>query len=438
MFNPRSFVFVLLTGCAVLASSCTRPYPFKDSYITTYQEGLLVKAEKIASKAFPNSLNQEDYKKNKDAVWMLLDRATIRFAQGNSAAAIADYKLAIEAIDYFNQYSSRDTAKQFLLQDDAAAYAGPYYEQILARIYFALALMDSGDISNAHALLRQAESFQQKLNGSSYSPNPLAKYLLAVFSEQANDKSNAELLYSQTTSLISSPLDLPRSQRGNATLLVLCHNGNAPIKISSTCSASVVSAVMLEEILRASNHKLDPAWSSYTGIPIPILYQAPFSAPIALYAAVDNQTNKLAPVLNIASLAHNELQQQTPLIAARGLARMIMRRAAIGCAQEQNRDLGAILDIGMLIANLNTKADTRSWSTLPASIDLTRFSLSPGKHSVSFSSPDGCFSKQTMEVQLEPNDLCIINVFVLHPGITTIVVPKKFHSTQPLNKEIGL
>lgn len=318
MNNFKPFAFNLFFGCAFLVTSCTRTYAFKDSYIATYQSGHLGEAEKIVSEAFPNSLKQDNYKRSNNAVWMLLDRATIRFAKGNSHEAIADYKLAIEAIDYYNQHSTADSAKQLLLQDDAAAYAGSHYEQILARIYFALALMDFGDSSNAHALLRQAESVQQKINGSLFLPNPLAKYLLALFSEQSNDKSNAELLYKQTAFLTSSPLDLPQALPANATLVILCHNGNAPTKISSTCPASVVSAVMLEEILRASNHKLDPAWSSYTGIPIPVLYQAPFSKPNSFCVSVDGQTKMLTPLLNITSLAHTELTHQTPLIAARG------------------------------------------------------------------------------------------------------------------------
>lgn len=430
--------YAIILGCAATAAGCTRDYAFKESYIKTYQNGHLATAEDTASRAFSASLSQNNYKADKDSVWKLLDRATIRFAQGKSKKAIADYQLALEAIDYYNQYSANDTAEQLILQDDKAAYAGPYYEQILARIYFALALMDQGDSSNAYALLRQAEFFHQKLDGYSAATEPLAKYLLALFSEQSNDLSNAELLYKQVESLMSNPLDLPKINSDSATLVILCHNGNVPTKISSTCAASVVSTASLEKILLATNHKIDPAWSSYTGIPIPALHQPIFSTPVRMYASVNQQTKYLSPLLNIATLAQNEVKQQAPLIAARGVARMIIRRATVGCAQEQNRDLGTLVDFGMLLANLNTKADTRSWSTLPASIDLARFSLPPGRHCVSIATTENFLSGQMLEIELNANDLCIVNIFALHPGITTIVVPKKFYILNPVNKEYGL
>lgn len=423
-------ILSLIFGCAFLFTSCTRTHAFRDSYLAPYQAGDLVIAEQTLNKALKDSLSQRDFKRNSDSVWMLLDRGTIRFAEGKAEEAIQDYQLAIEAIDYYNQSSTHDTLSQYILQDDQAAYAGDPYEQILARVYFALSLAHSGDYSNAHALLRQAEAIQQRFHGSH--DNPLAKYLLALFSERNNDLSNAKILYEQVQGLLDCQVPIPNFKTNDATLIILCHNGNIPRKLSSTCQGTVVSAVLLEQILKASNHKLDPAWSSYTGIPIPVLYQPPFSRPVCLYAAVDKEAKPFTPMLNVAALAEKELKLKTPVIAARALARMIIRRAAIGYVQEQDRNLGALADLGMLLANLNTSADTRSWSTLPSSIDLTRFALPQGVHKIAIKDAAGSFSTDPLEVNLQAQDLCIVHIFNLHPGITTVIIPEKFQNKKPL------
>ncbi len=108
------------------------------------------------------------------------------------------------------------------------AYAGEDFEQVLARVYFALALIQAGDYGNAYAILRQAEELQQGLRerydrccatSDFHLPDlTFAKYLFALLLEKQGDKSNACLLYQQSGAL-PTPGDC--SDRKQATVLVL-------------------------------------------------------------------------------------------------------------------------------------------------------------------------------------------------------------------------
>lgn len=443
IFNKNLLLF--LFPSLFCLCSCSTPVSERGAYIFAYQSGGIPQAEAKLTQTISKEMPQKNYTKSKDAVWLLLDRATTRFAMGNIDGAISDYKLAIEAIDYYDQLSAAESVGKVLLDDEVGAYAGEDFEQVLARVYFALALLNKGDLGNAFALLRQSEEVQQKKRefyGSSQVTenyqlidNSLAKYLFALLLENRGERSNSEILYQQTESLLSAegyPLsqyktEFELAKSNQATVLVLCHNGNVPIKISGTSNASVASAVALEMLLAAN--RIDPAWSSLTGIPVPLLMQNWGADPSPTFATMDGIKKALLPWYDVANVANQQLDQKMPLIVARGVARFLLRRGTVAVAHEQDPTLGVLCDIGMLFANAATKADTRSWTTLPYAIDLARYQVDAGEHALSIrvASP-GCKPfVADYRLNLSPHDLCVINVFNIHPGVTTVVIPDHFN-----------
>lgn len=435
----KSIISVII--CLAILTSCSSQLARREEYIASYQCGSFQQSDAILCKAIDNSLPQENYRKSKDAVWLLLDRATERFATGRIEEAISDYDLALQAIDYYNQDDSPEKVGQFLLEDGIAAYPGEDFEQILARVYFALALLHQGDMGNAQALLRQAEDVQQRKQENyrnhrltrefNLVDNPVAKYLLACLAEKNGDFSNAEILYQQTANLLGRgglcpELHPNHPHSDSCTLLIVGHNGNAPLKVSEFSDASVASAFALEMIL-CSNH-IDPAISSMTGIPVPALVQSRASFPVPLAATVNSCQKALFPLCNVTAVAAQQLKERMPIIVARGVARMLSRRTAVAFASEQNSDLGAVVDLAMLIANASTAADIRTWGTLPSSIDLARFDLPPGRHTLTlrinnqFIPPFVAY----YDLHLKPEDLCVINIFNIHPGVHTVHIPKRF------------
>lgn len=428
-------------GLLILLTSCQSSYLRQEEYIVPYQRGQLLQAKEEADRIVNYDIPEGNYRRSKEAVMWLLDRATLNFMLGEVTAAIYDYQLAIEAIDYYNQDCTIEDLQQLMLQDDYAAYPGEDFEQILARFYFALALLQQGDEGNALALLRQAEELQQKKREMYRNScltkdfvlidNPLAKYLMAVLLEHRGDLSNAEILYAQTESLIGNSLEkLQLRQKGKdseqATVIILAHNGNVPYKVSTLSDASQASTIALEFLL--GNCNLPPAYSSITGIPVPILMQKIFSHPVPIHTRLCRQERQLIPFYNIAAIDSLQLQQKMPIILARGAARYILRRGMIAYLNERDACLGAIADMGMLVSNACTRADTRSWGTLPSSIDLTRYEVPSGDHTLHLQIQWGVVAPFIDEfaIKLNPGDLCVINIFNIHPGIVAVQIPKKY------------
>lgn len=406
----------------------------RGSYLKAYHNGHLEQAETNINTLIRKEIPNGNYSNSIEASWLLLDRATIRFAMGNIDGAINDYTLALDALDYYSQDLSAEKLKQVLFQDETGAYQASDFEQVLARLYFSLALIYKGDFGNATALLRNAEEYQQaKLAVYAKIPfmrtyrmpeNNLCRYLFAALLEKKGDFANANILYGQVSSEISTTAE----NRNQARLIVLCHNGNAPYKISTTSSASVASAIALEFFL--SSRRIDPAWSSLSGIPVSVLQQWPWSDPQPTYAEVDNCTQPLLPLFSVKNAAADELNQKMPIIVARGVSRLLLRRSAVGFVQHQNDLLGVLADISMWFVNSNTRADTRSWTTLPAFIDVTRFDLTPGRHTLTVQVYENNNHKSmSYELNLQPNDLCIVHVFNIHPGVTTVLIPSHYIST---------
>lgn len=436
MKRPKSCITSLLL--IAICSGCSPALIHRDIYISDYQNGAPTYAEAKLTRAIEQELPQQNFQKSDDAVWLLLDRATTRFAIGKIDGAIADYNLAIEAMDYYSQNCALEQVGKTLLQDDFGAYPGADFEQVLARVYFALALIHKGDYSNALAILRQAEELQQQKRenyakkpytvGYQLTDNSVAKYLFAALLENRGDCSNAEIMYQQAVQLTGGVNLESHCTSETATVIILCHNGNVPHKISDVCDASIASAIALEIML--SSQRLPPAWSSLTGIPVPALQQKWGSRSLPTFATIDGLKRPLYRWYDVGFTADYQLRQEMPVIAARGVARFLLRRSAVACAQKQDPCLGAIVDLGMLIANANTQADTRSWTTLPNTIDLTRYDLSAGQHALTIQVDQlGCppFLRE-YTLNLKPHDFCVINVFNIHPGFATVQIPQRFVS----------
>lgn len=435
-----------LTYCQFLLMSiclfgCSSALSHRDSFLAFYRQGNLPIAEANLTATIKKEIPCQDFRKSNDSVWLLLDRATTRFAMGDTEGAIADYRLSIDAIDFYNKDIPGETVQRLLFQDELGAYPGEDYEQVLARIYFALTLLHQGDRNNAFALLRQAEEIQQRkremyrnipfAHNYQLVDNSLGKYLFAALLETRGDFSNAEILYRQTAELVGSErvhsaLPPVKQNLPSAKVIVICHNGNSPVKISTTSDASVASAAALEMILASRN--IDPAWSSLTGIPVPALMQYCWDLPRPTAASVDGVEKPLIPWYDVAATAHFQLNQKMPAIVARGVARLLLRRTAVGCLQNQDPCVGALADMAMFVVNASTKADTRSWTTLPSSIDLNRFDVEPGLHylDIKVASPAGLSYSARYELNLRQDDLCVVNIFNIYPGQTLVQIPKRF------------
>lgn len=130
---------------------------------------------------------------------------------------------------------------------------------------------------------------------------------------------------------------------------------------------------------------------------------------------------------NVTAVEAEQLEQRIPLIVARGVARLALRRGTVAYLNDKDPSLGTLADFGMLVANACTQADTRSWRTLPASIDIARYEIPAGEHTLHIQIEWGVFPSyiEEFKLKLHPGAFCLINIFNLHPGCARVQIP--FH-----------
>jgi hypothetical protein len=348
----------------LLLFSCSRPN-YQDATAQLH-EGHFEKAEKNLSKAISSN----------EAALMLLSRAMVYFQSGQHEKSSREFEKALDAIDYYKQNSLPEIAGQTLIQDSIAAYAPPPFEESLARFYQALAFLHLREEENAAATVYYLENHSEQ--------NPLTSYLLALLFDRRGDASNAQILYSRLQ--VKPP---------SGNVLLVHHRGVAPQKKSQIAKTSIVSAAILETILHVKDVK--PALSTLAGVPVPVLYNTVRPT----YALkIDNHYQHPTISYDIAKAAEAHLDKEMPWTAARAAARLLIRRGLVASTKE---DYQPLMDIAMLISNIATQADTRSWTMLPSCIDLYHLNLNPGRHQVQV-------GKQTVTITVQ-KDLNVIEIF---------------------------
>ena len=351
----------------LLLFSCSHYY--KDAAAQLH-DGRFEEAEKKLTRA------DQHYTQSNEASLILLSRAMVYFQSGQFDKSTRDFEKALDAIDYYQQISLHEIAGQTLLQDAIAAYVPPPFEQNLARFYQALAFLHQGDEENAAATLYYLENHSEQ--------NPLTTYLLATLFQRRGD-SNARVLFSRLK------IDVPT---GN--VLLIHHRGTSPQKKTEIAPMSIVSAAYVEKLLQIKDIK--PALSSLTGVPIPALVSTPRPTSIL---KIDRQSYPSLVSFDIAQAAEDHLDQEMPWTAARAAARLILRRGVVASTKEKAQPF---VDFAMLISNIATQADTRSWAMLPSCIDLYQLDLEPGTHLIQV-------GKQNVTVTVKPKDLTIVEIF---------------------------
>lgn len=134
---------------------------------------------------------------------------------------------------------------------------------------------------------------------------------------------------------------------------------------------------------------LDPSSGHFVRLALPTLM--PRAQPVAGVALTAGGIRESSQVVeDVAELAQRSLSARLPGMTARLLARQVVKRqvsrqaslAANNQGNSAGEQLGAgLVALGVELTNLFTeRADTRSWATLPANIQLIRLPLPPGRY----------------------------------------------------------
>ena len=347
-----------------------------------------------------------------DADVLDLDTAMVALATGRPAEAERLLRRVRDRFDHLEQADAGETALTLLGDDTARAYPGEDHEKVLVRALLALAdLAHDGDDAEAYSL--QVIEEQQRIVAAAarddgtnpkaaYPQVALAPYLRGVLREATHrDYDDAaryfHLVAAWQPEFTAGPTHHDRaaagvhSRRGNGVVHVFALVGQGPFKAEVVEMPSSLSVAIAGELLAG------PLGSPLPPTIAPITVQRIVAVPSGVAGlrvrAGEWQAGRTETLTDVSALAIRQQEAVHPGIVARAVARRTLKKGTIfGVQQGLGLSRGSLpavaLDVAGVAWEAAERADTRCWSTLPATIQACRVELPAGRHTLALEAVD--------------------------------------------------
>lgn len=337
---------------------------------------------------------------NEEEVMACLNKGMLRRIKGDYQGSNRIFEVAKNHIEELYGVSVSEQAGSLIINDTLRSFVGDRYEQVLLHAYMAMNYIQLDDLDSARIEMMQADVKMQEW-GDDPEDDPFVRYLSGMIFEALGEKDQAVIAYRQAKNVYQSTKkkqnigvpailkkDLLRSlasegltdefrvlrkefkmgnfkakvtARGFGELIVILNSGLAPVR--------------KEASIAAVGHEMTNTFK----IAVPSYPQSKqnFSARVTFE---NGRSARLELVENIDALARAALNDDMPLITARAVARAVVKHNTQKNIEDRG---GALAGFLATVVNIATEqADTRSWVTLPKTIQMTRVKLPVGINKV--------------------------------------------------------
>lgn len=373
---------------------------FTGGCATYSQQAVSMRDNLLAGRADLARIAAEQKDEDEDDVLASLNKGMLRRMTDDYSGSNRIFELAKQRIESLYGISVTDTAASLTINDAMRDYKGDRYEQVLLHAYMAMNYLQLGEPDAARVEMLQADVKMMEW-GDQPDEDPFVRYLAGMIFEALGEKDQALVSYRKAMNAYQATgneqyLDVPMmlkkdvlrlladlglrdeyrrlktgfgldglqptvAEANHGELIVILNSGLAPIRTEAsimTFSAEV---------------------QNYVRVAFPVYQSGPTPAKRSRLRAGGNLVD-LETVENIDSLARHALDEDMPLIMTRAIARAVVKYQSQQSANEQHALAGFLLTV----TNLATeRADTRSWTTLPKEIQMTRVILPAGQQDVS-------------------------------------------------------
>ena len=401
----------------VIAWLLVLPFVFGLGGCATYSGSFAVIEKDLAGQQYDAALTniEKEAESKTDRVLYLLNKGMVLRMKRDFVASNVAFEAAKAEMDRLYAASVSENALSVMVNDSTVSYSGDNYERVLLHLYMALNYLELGDTDSARVEALQVDAklreFAEKIPDSKYAEDAFTLYLTGLIYEDEGEFSDAMISYRsaynvykkyQTRYGISMPTVLktdlmrmakqqglsdeyakykaefgfePVNNKGKPAegeLVFVLNNGLAPIKREKAINS------------------FDSSTASMVRIALPS-YESRSSTIIGARISVNDRQATTELMEDIDAIAKKNLDEHMPAIIARSVARVVIKAAASKKARDaalnnKNNDNAVAGMLGALafqVAAVATeRADTRSWLTLPSSIQLARLSLPPGSYNV--------------------------------------------------------
>jgi len=380
---------IFVTTCLIVSGCASHSQKFSavEKHLVEHHAGLALK-----------ELDERYGKSSSDIVLYYLNKGLILRMNEEYKKSNRALEKAKKYIDELETLSLSEQTTSLTINDSTLSYTGERYEKILLYVYKALNYIDLGKLDDARVEILQMDFKFRKLLDDNQKPvlseDGFPRYFSGLIYEASQEWSNALIAYRQAyesynqsaakvpeqlkTSLLRltehlglfDELENHKKAFGISTwknqrafselgeLVFIFQNGLAPVKYETAA------------------HTLNPQ----TGHMIRIATPAYRPRPSIIKGAkikINNNDHPLGKIDDINSIAIKTLESRSAEIVARALARAVLKYNASKQAANKDSALGVLIN---LAGTITERADTRSWSTLPYDIQMTRVALQPGKY----------------------------------------------------------
>jgi tetratricopeptide (TPR) repeat protein len=405
----------------------------------TYSNSFATVEHQLSGQQYDDALKtiESQSKDKKDRVLYLLNKGMVQRMKRDFVASNESLEAAKQEMERLYAASVSQNALSVVVNDATVSYAGDDYEQVLVHLYMALNYLELGQPYEARVEALQIDvklrEIEEKIPGSKFTEDALSRYLAGMIYDELGEWSDAMIAYRkayeayknyQTNySMPMPPMlkhDLVRlAQREGLTdelaqyqkefgiaptkpaskkadnsgsegeLVFILNNGLAPIKREEMIRAWAPPPSVVVDATRRSSYRntQPPTPPVLVNIALPYYQSRPNRVSYARISVSGRQADTQM-MEDIDGIARASLKAHMPAITARSIARAIAK----GAVQEsvdragQNRDDAGAQLIGSLLVRVaaiaTERADTRSWLTLPANVQMARLALPPGSYDV--------------------------------------------------------
>ncbi len=380
-------------------------------------------------------------------VLVSLNKGMLRRIKGDYQGSNRVFEVAKQQIEELYGVSVSEQAGALIINDTMRSYSGDRYEQVLLHAYMAMNYIQQDDLDAARVEMLQANVKMQEW-GEQPEEDPFVRYLSGIIFETLGEKDQALVAYRQAKDAYKSTMDKqklnvpavlkkdllrslanegfndelrrlkkefkikrfkPRAlARGYGELVVVLNSGIAPIRKENSI------------VVNTSGEVVDTV-----KIAVPSYPQSKQRFHARLVTDHKVSAN-LEVIEDIDALARAALDAEMPLIITRAIARAVIKHEGQEKVEEKR---GALAGFLATVVNIATeRADVRSWTTLPQTIQLARVRLPKGKHKVNieiYNAAGTLVDTIKKEVNIKSRQSSFITEHWLAPNMSLHVVSNK-------------
>ncbi len=348
----------------------------------------------------------------KDQLLYMLDYATaLQLANRNAESARA-FSAAERIADSKDYHSISRVAGSLVLSEEVVQYKGDDFEKVLINGMNALNYLEMGELDGALVEVRRVNEKLNKLRidgKKEFNQSPFALYLGAMIWEADKKFDDAYIAYKNAyevapnfrplrEDLIRAAIKAQRPEelekwkkafpevqikpewkdRNRGEVVLVFANGWGPRKYP-----------------RFDNQKFPQLVAVPTAVTSAVMSVFPQTAPDGS-APVGSMST--ASIYSINDIAIKALEADYARLVASRIAGTVTKAVVAHQLRQQNELLGAV---AWLALNVSDRADLRQWSTLPASFQVARISVNPGKYQVDLKAM-GSTETKSVDVEVKP------------------------------------